>query len=105
MPAFLVAIFGAIPSLLGKILPSVLTGSARAEELKAEKELIEAKAFAKGRISPKYCFQFLGCVIAAILAFVFVLSLFFPNIVELPSLRTGLKDIILFGKEIFEGME
>jgi len=52
-------------SFLTKILPwakTVFTKigsfSAKAEELEAEKELIEARAFAKGRISPKYLFQY-----------------------------------------------
>jgi hypothetical protein len=86
-----------LPSLLEKVLPGQ---SARAEELKAEKELIEAKAFARGRISPKYCFYFLVVGVFAVYAVMGVVDAIFPGAVSLPF-KAELLEIVKLGHELF----
>jgi hypothetical protein len=100
MPTLVTMLIGALSSLAGKILPSVLTGSARAEELKAEKDLVEAKAFAKGRISPKYLYGFLAVAVFAACAILGIVAAIFPGAVSLPF-KNELIGVIKSGREFF----
>lgn len=76
------------------------TDSTRRAELEAEKELTEAKAFAKGRISPKYLLKYVLVVAFAIFAAVTLLHFFFPQQFTVSPL-VELKDLIDVAADIF----
>lgn len=57
MPTFLLGLLKYIP-FVGGLFEKWTENKSRAAELRAEKELVEAKAFAKGRIGPKYLLKY-----------------------------------------------
>ena len=65
----------------------VILASPRSQELQARKELVEAQAYARGRLSPKYCFYFLLEVALALLLIILVLAVFKPELVGIPFKR------------------
>ncbi len=94
-------------SFLAKLLPffkplaeRFFTDGARRAELEAEKELAEARAFASGRISPKYLLKYVLVVAFAVFAAVTLLHFFFPQSFAVSPLAE-LKDLIDVAAEIF----
>lgn len=77
MPAFLLGLLKYIP-FVGKLFDGMAGESARAAELKAEKELVEAKAFARGRIGPKYLMKYAAVILFCLFALGMLAHAFFP---------------------------
>jgi hypothetical protein len=79
---------------LGPLLERIAPGeNAKVAEYRAQKELIEAKAFAKGRYSPKYIMHYAKAAFYAVICVVLVIYVFNPEIVSgvdylLKSFRT-----------------
>lgn len=65
--------------LLGGLFEKWTENKSRAAELRAEKELVEAKAFAKGRIGPKYLLKYVLVCIFTLFALGFLGHAFFPS--------------------------
>lgn len=82
MPAWILAILKYLPGL-GGILDSIGKGSAKAEELRAEAELEEAKALKKGIYAPRYIKGYVLCVLTALIALLMFLMAFFPDSIAL----------------------
>ncbi len=94
-------------SFFSKLLPflkplteRLFTGSARRAELEAEKELAEARAFAKGRISPKYLLKYVLVAAFAVFAAVTLLHFFFPRHFAVSPLAE-LRELIGVAADIF----
>lgn len=65
--------------LFGGLFEKWTEHQSRAAELRAEKELVEAKAFAKGRIAPKYLTQYALVGVFVLLAVAAFVAVFFPS--------------------------
>lgn len=65
--------------LLGGLFEKWTEHKSRAAELRAEKELVEAKAFAKGRVSAKYIMQYALVLVFALFAAAVFVAVFFPS--------------------------
>lgn len=78
MPAFLLGLLKYIP-LVGGLFEKWTENKSRTAELRAEKELVEAKAFAKGRIGPKYLLKYVLVCIFTLFALGFLGHAFFPS--------------------------
>ncbi len=94
-------------SFLAKLLPflrplaeRLFSGSTRRAELEAEKELAEARAFATGRISPKYLLKYVLVAAFAVFSAVTLLHFFFPRHFAASPL-TELKDLVDVAADIF----
>lgn len=102
MPMFLLGLLKYIP-FVGGLFEKWTENKSRAAELRAEKELVEAKAFAKGRIGPKYLLKYVLVGIFTLFALGFVGHTFFPAVIPhspLGDLRELLKiagEILLAG--------
>lgn len=77
MPAFLLGLLKYVP-FVGKWLGDMSKEASRAAELKAEKEVVEAKAFARGRISPKYLMKYAAVIIFCLFSLGMLAHAFFP---------------------------
>lgn len=94
-------------SFFSKLLPflkplteRLFTDSARRAELEAEKELVEARAFAKGRISPNYLLKYVLVAVFAVFAAVTLLHFFFPRHFAVSPLAE-LRELIGVAADIF----
>ena len=75
-------------SVLSKILPFLPTiieklwpDSAKVEQLKAERELAEAEAFEKGRISPRYLARYVAVILVALFSLALLVDVLWPDVV------------------------
>lgn len=66
-----------LPALIEKLWPD----SAKVEQLKAERELAEAEAFNRGRISPRYLARYVAVVLVALFALVVLADVLWPDLV------------------------
>lgn len=66
-----------LPALIEKLWP----GNAKVEQLKAERELAEAEAFGRGRISPRYLARYVAVVLVALFALVALVDVILPDLV------------------------
>ena len=82
MPAWILAVLKYLPGL-GGILEKIGQGSAKAEELRAEAELEEAKALKKGIYAPRYIKGYVLCALTALVALLMFLMAFFPESISL----------------------
>ncbi len=82
MPAWIVALLKYVPGISG-ILDKVTGSSAKADEIRAQVELEEAKAFRQGRYAPKYVLKYTVIGIFAICCFLIMFGMFFPGTVDL----------------------
>ena len=83
MPAWLLTLLKYVPGVTG-ILDKMTGGaSSRAEELRAEAELEEAKAFAHGRYAPKYVLKYVCIAIFGLCALLVIVGMFFPGLVDM----------------------
>ncbi|MDR2488760.1 MAG: hypothetical protein LBD42_04635 [Desulfovibrio sp.] len=100
MPAVLGFFLKLLPffsPLAEKLFPAA---SAKAEELRAEKELVEARAFAKGRISPAYLLKFVCVALFAVFGSAFAMHLFFPETFPASPIDE-LKELFSLGEGLF----
>lgn len=65
--------------LFGGLFEKWTEQKGRAAEIRAEKELVEAKAFAKGRIVPKYWMMYGLVVVFLLFATATFVAVFFPS--------------------------
>jgi hypothetical protein len=90
-----------LPSILDRFLPS---DSAKAAELRAQKELIEAKAFAEGRIPPKYIMGYVIAFMCVAFSIIILAVTFVPSFVaDVDSLLRHIKDLIGLSNDAFGG--
>lgn len=66
-----------LPAIVAKIWPD----NAKLEQLRAERELAEAEAFEKGRISPRYLARYVATVLVALFALVALVDVILPDLV------------------------
>lgn len=66
-----------LPALIEKLWPD----SAKVEQLKLERELAEAEAFEKGRISPRYLARYVAVVLVALFALAILVDVIWPDVV------------------------
>ena len=66
-----------LPMLIEKLWPD----SAKVEQLKAERELAEAEAFEKGRVSPRYLARYVAVVLVALFALAILVDVIWPDLV------------------------
>lgn len=80
-------------SVLSKVwdvaLKFVGKSSTRAAELEAEKDLLETKAFMKGRYSPKYLAKYSVVGIVWVFVILFVGHILFPAHIQDPTVWLG----------------
>ena len=69
----------------------------RADELRAEAELIEAKAFAKGRIAPRYLWQYSIVLAFSVFLFWLIAWAIFPA--SIPSPLATMQDFFAVGAQ------
>jgi hypothetical protein len=83
MGAIITAIIGGATKFLPFLTPLLdrFTDTAKIAEMRAEKELIEARAFARGRISPKYLMGYAVAFVFIIYGVVILLATFAPGFV------------------------
>ena len=77
-----------LPTLIEKLWPD----SAKVEQLKAERELAEAEAFEKGRISPRYLARYVAVVLVALFSLALLVDVLWPDVVP-GSPVSALKDL------------
>lgn len=65
--------------LLGGLFEKWADNQSRAAELRAEKELVEAKAFKSGRIAPKYLMLYALVLVFVLFATAVFVAVFFPS--------------------------
>lgn len=76
-------IWGVVVKVAGK-------SSSRAAELEAEKDLLETKAFMKGRYSPKYLAKYSVVGIVWVFVALFVGHMLFPEHIQDPTIWLGM---------------
>ena len=82
MPTWILAALKYIPGI-GTILDKMTGASAKADEIRAQVELEEAKAFRSGRYAPKYVLKYTLIGIFALFCFCIMFGMFFPGVVDL----------------------
>ena len=90
MFALLVKFLPFLAPLVERFLPGQ---SQREKELKAEKEVEEMKAFAAGRICPRFLFQFVAVASFALIVILSIIAAFSPDS-ALPALRHEFIDLV-----------
>ena len=96
MIAFITRLLPFLGPLLEKLTGK---GSARAEELRAQAELEEIRAFKQGRISPRFLQRYALVFIFSFFAALFLGSLFLPQWVSSPDF-TKFRDLLDLGSGI-----
>ena len=69
------------------------------EQLKLERELAEAEAFEKGRVSPRYLARYVAVVLVALFALALLVDVLWPDVVP-GSPVSALKDLGKHGLNI-----
>lgn len=85
--------------LLGGLFEKWTENKSRAAELRAEKELVEAKAFAKGCIGPKYLMKYVLVCIFALCALGVLGHAFFPSVFPYSPMG-DLRELLQLAEEI-----
>ncbi|MDR1685214.1 MAG: hypothetical protein LBR82_02030 [Desulfovibrio sp.] len=67
------------PTFITTALERVFSSSAKVEEMRAEIELLEARAFARGRYSPKYIIRFAMAFLFIACGIALLVSVFAPD--------------------------
>ena len=83
MPAWLLTLLKYVPGLTGILDKMTGGGSSRAEELRAEAELEEARAFRRGRYAPKYVLKYVCIAIFGLCALLIIVGMVHPGLVDL----------------------
>ena len=95
-------IFGFLTKLLPFLSPlaeKFFPASSREKEIRAEKELVEARAFARGRLSPKYLMWYIVAFTFVALVVLAIIEALVPGTVSVPF-GDKLREIIKFGLEV-----
>lgn len=95
----MIAILTKFLPFLGPLLERIFPDKSKVAELQAEKELTEAKAFARGRISPKYLVGYIIAGFFALFGLAVLLRFVFPDFFG-GSLMNDLKALIELSKEM-----
>jgi hypothetical protein len=82
------AILGVLGKTLSFITPSFITSafsrffssSEKIEEMRAQIELLEAEAFARGRYSPKYVIRYSVAFLFLVAGIVLIITIFVPSL-------------------------
>ena len=83
-----------IPSILGSLVG--LSGSEKAEEIRAQVELEEARALQRGHLAPRYYGGFIKWTLIAVGGIIAIIGLFFPEVVDLNNAMDVLKQVLGF---------
>ncbi len=82
MPTWILAILKYVPGI-STILDKMTGASAKADEIRAQVELEEARAFRSGRYAPKYVLKYALIGIFVLCCFCIMIGMFFPGTVDL----------------------
>ena len=74
----LTAVMGKIP-FIGQLLAKLWTDNSKVAEIKAEEDLEETKAFARGRLSPKFLLRYVVVVSFALFVLFFLARMIWPD--------------------------
>ena len=74
----LTAVMGKIP-FIGQLLARLWTDNSKVAEIKAEEDLEETKAFAQGRLSPKFLLRYVIVVSFALFVLFFLARMVWPD--------------------------
>ena len=74
----LTAVMGKIP-FIGQLLAKLWTDNSKVAEIKAEEDLEETKAFAHGRLSPKFLLRYVVVVSFALFVLFFLARMIWPD--------------------------
>ena len=74
----LTAVMGKIP-FIGQLLAKLWTDNSKVAEIKAEEDLEETKAFAQGRLSPKFLLRYVIVVSFALFVLFFLARMIWPD--------------------------
>ena len=74
----LTAVMGKIP-FIGQLLAKLWTDNSKVAEIKAEEDLEETKAFAAGRLSPKFLLRYVVVVSFALFVLFFLARMIWPE--------------------------
>ena len=74
----LTAVMGKIP-FIGQLLAKLWTDNSKVAEIKAEEDLEETKAFARGRLSPKFLLSYVVVVSFALFVLFFLARMVWPD--------------------------
>ena len=74
----LTAVMGKIP-FIGQMLAKLWTDNSKVAEIKAEEDLEETKAFAQGRLSPKFLLRYVIVVSFALFVLFFLARMVWPG--------------------------
>ena len=78
MFAFLTGLVTKLP-VLGPLLAKLWTDNSKVAEIKAEEDLEETKAFARGRLSPKFLLRYVVVVSFALFVLFFLARMIWPD--------------------------
>ena len=95
----MIAILTKILPFLDPLLERFFPDKSRAAELQAEKELVEAQAFKRGRISPKYLLGYVVVIFFALFGIAILLHAFLPSVFTVSPVGE-LKELIGVGQEL-----
>ena len=74
----LTAVMGKIP-FIGQLLAKLWTDNSKVAEIKAEEDLEETKAFARGRFSPKFILRYGVVALFLLFATIFIARMIWPD--------------------------
>ena len=74
----LTAVMGKIP-FIGQLLAKLWTDNSKVAEIKAEEDLEETRAFAQGRLSPKFLLRYVIVVSFALFVLFFLARMVWPD--------------------------
>ena len=78
MFAFLTGLVTKLP-VLGPLLAKLWTDNSKVAEIEAQTNLEETRAFARGRISPKFLLRYGVVTLFLLFAFLFIARMFWPG--------------------------
>jgi len=82
MPSWILALLKYVPGI-STVLDKITGASAKADEIRAQVELEEARAFRQGRYAPKYVLKYTLIGIFAVCCMCIMFGMFFPGVVDL----------------------
>lgn len=102
MWAFIPKLLSFLP-FLGGLFEKWTENKSRAAELRAEKDLVEAKAFKAGRISPQYLLRYVVVILFMVFGVVIIVQVFVSGDVSAPL--EALKHLMTEGGKILQDGE
>ena len=92
MWAFLTKLLPFLAPLLDKLWPST-----RADELRAEAELEEARAFSRGRIAPRYLLKYVAVILLSLFGLAVLVDAIVPGLI--PGTMAAMRDFSAAGAD------